>query len=543
MPGVHLPIDAPSRLLRDRPDFVLLLTWNFAAEILAQQAEYRERDDDLSFPFLWSRSSDPPTMLFQSTALPDVYVLEQERRHDDRGFFARVWEPSELAQRGLRSALAHVSVSFNRRKGTLRGLHYQAAPMQEVKIVRCTRGAIFDVALDFRRIRRRSSAGSASNPAPNPVAHLDFRKDSRTAFRHCVTIWKCSTSSARSTIPTCPWRTMGRPGVWYPVAAGYSDDERSRSVISRFRGAFGIMKRILVTGATGFIGRHTLQALSGKGFEVHAISSKPRSSARDGILWHQADLLDLALVSPLLGRVRATHLLHLAWFAVPGQFWNAPVNLRWVQATLELLQSFVAAGGHRVVAAGTCAEYQTSDVDCDEWRTPLRPDTLYGVCKHSAHVIMEKFAEGRLSAAWGRVFHLYGPHEQSNRLVPSVIGSLLDGEPALCTPGTQVRDFLHVIDVAGAFVSLLDSPVRGPVNIASGSPISVAELVSTIGRQMGAESLVRLGARPLPAQEPPRLTARAARLHEEVGWTPSFNLDDGVRHTIEWWRSTRAATT
>ena len=89
-------------------------------------------------------------MLFQSTALPDVYVLEPERRHDDRGFFARIWEPSELAQRGLRSALAHVSVSFNRRKGTLRGLHYQAAPMQEVKIVRCTRGAIFDVALDLR---------------------------------------------------------------------------------------------------------------------------------------------------------------------------------------------------------------------------------------------------------------------------------------------------------------------------------------------------------------------------------------------------------
>ena len=185
------------------------------------------------------------------------------------------------------------------------------------------------------------------------------------------------------------------------------------------------MKRILVTGATGFIGRHTLQALSGKGFEVHAISSKPRSSARDGILWHQADLLDLASVSPLLGRVRATHLLHLAWFAVPGQFWNAPVNLRWVQATLELLQSFVAAGGHRVVAAGTCAEYQTSDVDCDEWRTPLRPDTLYGVCKHSAHVMMEKFAEERLSAAWGK-------NLSSIRAPPAVesVGAFGDRQPA-----------------------------------------------------------------------------------------------------------------
>lgn len=89
-------------------------------------------------------------MVFFETALPDVYVLEPERVEDERGFFARIWQPRELAERGLNARLAHVSVSSNRRKGTLRGLHYQIAPMAEAKIVRCARGAIFDVVVDLR---------------------------------------------------------------------------------------------------------------------------------------------------------------------------------------------------------------------------------------------------------------------------------------------------------------------------------------------------------------------------------------------------------
>lgn len=300
------------------------------------------------------------------------------------------------------------------------------------------------------------------------------------------------------------------------------------------------MKRVLVTGASGFIGRHTLPALALRGFEVHAVSSQPRPSPAGGARWHRSDLLRGADVRQLMDGVQPTHLLHLAWFAVPGQFWTSPENLRWVQTSLELLSVFESVGGRRLVVAGSCAEYEWSDVDCDEHDTPLRPATLYGTCKHALHLVMEKFADRRLSTGWGRVFHLYGPHEHPDRLVPSVICSLLDGRPALCTPGTQVRDFLHVADVAGAFVALLDSPVGGAVNIASGTPVSIANLVSTIGRQMGAASLVRLGARPLPAHEQPRLTARVARLRDEVGWTPTISLESGLEQTTEWWRSGRS---
>lgn len=90
-------------------------------------------------------------MRFTATAIPGAYVLDIEPHADDRGFFARTWCARELAARGLVSRLAQCSVSSNARAGTLRGMHYQAAPHEETKVVQCIRGAIYDVLVDLRR--------------------------------------------------------------------------------------------------------------------------------------------------------------------------------------------------------------------------------------------------------------------------------------------------------------------------------------------------------------------------------------------------------
>ena len=89
-------------------------------------------------------------MTFRETAIEGVWVVEPERYEDERGFFARTWDFEEFARRGLNSRLVQCSISFNRRRGTLRGMHYQAAPHEEAKLVRCTSGSIFDVAVDLR---------------------------------------------------------------------------------------------------------------------------------------------------------------------------------------------------------------------------------------------------------------------------------------------------------------------------------------------------------------------------------------------------------
>ncbi len=89
-------------------------------------------------------------MRFVSSTIPGIYVVEQERHADERGYFARTWCAAELAQHGLDPRVAQCSVSYNHKRGTLRGMHYQAPPCAEVKLVRCTRGALFDVAVDLR---------------------------------------------------------------------------------------------------------------------------------------------------------------------------------------------------------------------------------------------------------------------------------------------------------------------------------------------------------------------------------------------------------
>lgn len=90
-------------------------------------------------------------MTFTETAIPGAFIIEPERLEDHRGFFARTWCEREAKAHGLAPRWVQCSISFNKRRGTLRGLHYQAAPHEEAKLVRCTRGAIFDVAVDLRR--------------------------------------------------------------------------------------------------------------------------------------------------------------------------------------------------------------------------------------------------------------------------------------------------------------------------------------------------------------------------------------------------------
>jgi nucleoside-diphosphate-sugar epimerase len=297
-------------------------------------------------------------------------------------------------------------------------------------------------------------------------------------------------------------------------------------------------KRVLVTGATGFIGRQILAPLVRRGFTVHAVSSRSAHGGDLGVTHHVCDLLDTSASERLLRELRATHLVHLAWYAEPGRFWTSELNLRWLGASLALFNAFATHGGQRAVVAGSCAEYDWRHGYCVEALTPSAPRTLYGASKHALQIALEAYAaQVGLSLAWGRIFFLYGPHEASGRLVSSVIDALLRGGAALCTNGQQVRDFQHVADTAGAFAALLDSGVTGVVNVASGQPCRVAELAEAIADRLEARSALRLGALATRPDEPPLLLADVRRLRNEVGWTDRYDLESGLDQTIAWWRA------
>ncbi|TKB95113.1 MAG: NAD(P)-dependent oxidoreductase [Nitrospira sp.] len=300
-------------------------------------------------------------------------------------------------------------------------------------------------------------------------------------------------------------------------------------------------KRVLVTGATGFIGSHCLVSLVQRGYEVHAISTKLVMKAESSIVWHQADLLDESSGVRLMESVKPTHLLHLAWYVVPGKLISSDLNFDWVHSSMKLLRAFQQQGGRRVVMSGSSYEYDWNYGYCHEARTPKIPNTVYGACKHALDVMVQAFclAHG-ISQAWPRVFFLYGPNEHPDRLVSSVIRSLLQGAEARCSHGKQIRDYLHVQDVAEAIVSVLDCGVEGAVNIGSGTAVTLREMIVTIGRTLGQEDLLKLGAIPSRANDAPLVVADVERLINEVKWQPRFSMEEGLKHTIEWWRHTLA---
>ena len=298
------------------------------------------------------------------------------------------------------------------------------------------------------------------------------------------------------------------------------------------------MKKIILTGATGFIGWHCIPFLLSRGYEVHAVTSRDIPPDPSCIQWHTLDLLNPDQVGELVESVHPTHILHLAWYTIPDRYWTSPENLKWVQAGEHLAGEFKRCGGKRMVTAGTCAEYDWSYGYCSERVTPIKPATLYGEAKHSLHVRMDEiFKNSAISSAWGRMFFPFGPGEHPSKLVSSVVNALLLGNPAPCTEGYQVRDYLYIEDVAEAFVQVLDSTVTGPVNIGSGTPVSIREIIELIGEKTGHSNLIQYGGKSAAGPQTPTIVADNRRLLEEVGWRQKNDLASGIDKTISWWRA------
>jgi nucleoside-diphosphate-sugar epimerase len=297
------------------------------------------------------------------------------------------------------------------------------------------------------------------------------------------------------------------------------------------------MNKVLLTGASGFIGRHCIPFLQQAGFEVYGVSSEKQPDFNLGIKWYRADLLNNDAVSEVLKAVKPTHLLHLAWSVNPSFIKNSEINLQWVSASLHLIHEFVNHNGQRAVCAGTCFEYDWNYNYCSESITPLVPATLYGTCKHSLNLMIDNFSiQTGLSFAWARIFFLYGPFEHPQRLVAYVINSLLRSSIANCSSGIQARDYLFVEDVADSLVELLKSDIKGPINIASGIPVTVKYIVQTIAQQMSNVDSIKFQPEMNLEENVPYLYGDTRRLTQELKWKPQFDLERGIEKTIRWWQ-------
>lgn len=288
--------------------------------------------------------------------------------------------------------------------------------------------------------------------------------------------------------------------------------------------------KVVVTGASGFLGRHVLGSLARRGIPTVAIGRSP--IGRGACETVTFDLLADTGLPALFRRIEATHLLHLAWYTEHGKYWSSPLNLRWVEASLRLVEAFCESGGKHVLVAGTCAEYDWSYGWCREEGTPLAPNTLYGIAKDALRRLVTATCELHgTRCVWGRVFLPYGPGESPSRLLPSLVEVFRGTRQPFAVNRTALRDFLHVSDVVEAFVTLLLTDATGPVNISSGTPTSIEAVVREVAHALDADPRPVIELIAPRSDETPLLVGDNRRL-QSLGWYPSLTLSEGIANTI-----------
>ncbi len=319
-------------------------------------------------------------------------------------------------------------------------------------------------------------------------------------------------------------------------------------------------ERLLLTGATGFLGRQIAPPLRTLGFEVHALSRRgtspsPASRGRAGVgvrgseapvsahpapppqpgagvVLHAADLLDEAQQAALLRDIRPTVLVHAAWDVEHGKFWTAPENTLWRDASLALARRFAEQGGRRFLGLGSCAEYADTDRDdAAPWPETRRiaPATPYGAAKAA---LAAALASLPIATAWARLFLMFGPGEPPARLVPSILAALAAGRPAETASGRPIRDFASTRFLGRALAALAASGVTGAVNVASGEARAIADVARFLGAAAGRPDLIRLGALPDRPGEAPFMVADVARLRREVGFAEPPDVEEDLRWMV-----------
>ena len=282
--------------------------------------------------------------------------------------------------------------------------------------------------------------------------------------------------------------------------------------------------RVLLTGATGFVGRYVARELERQGIEYVGLQRGMTSDHRS----IQMDLLGTNELEELFQKLNPTHLIHVAWYAEHGKYWDSDLNLEWTSATKRLVEAFCASGGQHVVITGTCAEYDWANGYCVEDVTPLKPKSLYGICKDTTRRIIELVVEKHgVSMSWARIFFPYGPGEAPQRLIPSLFKALKGEALPFGVNGKSYRDLLHVEDAARAVLACAQSKFIGAVNVCSGRPVQICDVVNAIAIITSSDPNIILELAPR-TQEVNQFLVGANKNLQSLGWQQEIMLGQGL---------------
>jgi UDP-glucose 4-epimerase len=303
-------------------------------------------------------------------------------------------------------------------------------------------------------------------------------------------------------------------------------------------------RRVLVTGATGFIGRHVVRALHAMDADVHALTRWDGDAVDAGIApatCHRGDLTDPKSIVEIVTRVVPEHVVHLGAFTHVGRSWEYASECIQtnVQGTVDLLLALREVECRRVLYVSSSDVY--GDIPApfaeDDAVNPLSP---YAVSKYSAErfCVLDYRVNGT-PIVIVRPFSVYGPGQSSDRVVPEIILCALRGTELRMTDARQTREFNHVDDIASGIVAALTAPgIEGEIlNLGCGEELSIREVTGLILDLMGNPITARFGAIPPRPNEVPRMAADSMKARRLLGWQPQRQLRQGLAATIDWYRA------
>lgn len=306
-----------------------------------------------------------------------------------------------------------------------------------------------------------------------------------------------------------------------------------------------MIKRVLVTGGSGFIGANLVRRLLADGHEVHVLLRPDLDLWRleevmGELLVHEGDLVDAASVGRVVEQARPAWIFHLAAHgAYPTQTETLPIVQTNLVGTSNLLEAAATVGFEAFVNSGTSSEYGYKDHAPaeDEW---LEPNSTYAVAKAAATMYCRQRARrSGLPVTTLRLYSVYGPFEEPSRLVPRLIAEGLEGRlPPLVNPSIA-RDYVHVEDACQAYLkaAAVGTEPGAVYNVGTGVQTTLAEIVELARRLLSIAAEPAWGTMPDRSWDTDVWVANSTRVRAKLGWSPSLDLEQGLARTIAWYRA------